>query len=96
MSIDPVIPLIASLGLGWLFLTAAVHKLKDMGDFRVVLATYRVLPDALIGFAAWVVVGAEVAVGIGIAAAGRGACRRNCVVAGLRGSDGAQHRARAP
>ncbi len=66
MSIDPVIPLIASLGLGWLFFAAASHKLHDMGDFRVVLATYRVLPDALIGFAAWVVVGVEVAVGIGV------------------------------
>ncbi len=65
MSIDPVIPLIARLGLGWLFLSAAVHKLNDIGDFRVVLATYRVLPEALVGVAAWGIVGVEIAVGIG-------------------------------
>ncbi len=65
MSIDPVIPLIARLGLGWLFLAAATHKLNDIGDFRVVLATYRVLPAALVGVAAWSIVGVEIAVGIG-------------------------------
>jgi uncharacterized membrane protein YphA (DoxX/SURF4 family) len=65
MTIDPVIALIARLALGWLFVAAALQKLNDIGDFQVVLATYRVLPAALVGVAAWSIVGVELAVGIG-------------------------------
>ena len=65
MTIDPVIVLIARFSLSWLFLGSASHKLRDMRDFRSVLATYRVLPDGLVGTAAWFVVAAELAVGIG-------------------------------
>ena len=65
MTIDPVIVLIARFGLSWLFLASAAHKLRDLGDFRGVLATYRVLPDRIVGAAAWCVVAAELAVGIG-------------------------------
>ena len=94
MSIDPVIPLIARLGLGWLFLAAAVHKLNDIGDFRVVLATYRVLPEALVGVAAWGIVGVEIAVGIGaLLQRVDGACRGGGAVARLRRRNGTQPRA---
>ena len=65
MSVDPVIVVIIRFGLGWLFLAAAAHKLKDMTDFRSVLAAYRVLPGSMIGLAAWCVAALEIAVGIG-------------------------------
>jgi uncharacterized membrane protein YphA (DoxX/SURF4 family) len=65
VTIDPVIVLIARFTLSWLFLASASDKLKDVGDFRGVFATYRVLPDHLVGAAAWFVVAAELAVGIG-------------------------------
>jgi len=65
MTIDPVIATIVQYALAWLFLAAAAHKARDMVDFRNVVATYRVLPDALVGAAAWSVVGAEMAIGVG-------------------------------
>jgi hypothetical protein len=65
MNIDPVIATILRFALGWLFLAAAAHKLKDMVDFRSVLATYRVLPESLVGVAAWCVVAIEIGVGLG-------------------------------
>ena len=65
MTFDPVIVLVVRLGLALLLLGAAFQKLRDIGDFRVVLATYRVLPDRFVGVAAWIVVAFEVVVGIG-------------------------------
>ena len=65
MNIDPVIATILRLALGWLFLAAAAHKLKDMADFRAVLATYRVLPERVVRVAAACVVAIEIVIGIG-------------------------------
>ncbi len=69
MKLDPVVATILHLSLGWLFLAAAAHKLGDMTEFRVVLTTYRVLPNGLsnglIGVAAWCVVAIEIAIGVG-------------------------------
>jgi hypothetical protein len=65
MTIDPVIATIVQYALAWLFLAAAAHKVRDIADFRSVVATYRVLPDAVVGVTAWIVVGVEVAIGIG-------------------------------
>ena len=65
MTIDPVIVLLARLGLGWLFLAAALHKLSDIGGFRVILTTYRVLPERLVGVAAWGIAIVECVIGIG-------------------------------
>jgi len=66
MSVDPVIATIIRFALGWLFLAAAAHKLRDMADFRSVLATYRILPERLVAVAAWLVVVVEVAIGLGM------------------------------
>ena len=66
MTIDPVIATIVQYGLAWLFLAAAMHKARDLVDFRSVLATYRVVPDALVTPAAWVVMAAEIAIGVGL------------------------------
>jgi uncharacterized membrane protein YphA (DoxX/SURF4 family) len=65
MTIDPVIATIVRCALAWLFLAAAIHKLRDLGDFRSVLAAYRVMPEALVGAAAWLVAVFEIAIGVG-------------------------------
>ncbi len=65
MIIDPVIVVIARLAIGWLFLFAALHKLRDMTEFRGVLAAYRLLPASLVSVVAWLVVAAEVGLGVG-------------------------------
>jgi uncharacterized membrane protein YphA (DoxX/SURF4 family) len=66
MNLDPVIATIIRFALGWLFLAASAHKLKDMADFRSVLATYRILPERLVTIAAWLVVAAEIGIGVGM------------------------------
>ena len=66
MNLDPVIATIIRFALGWLFLAASAHKLKDMADFRSVLATYRILPEGLVAIAAWLVVAAEICIGVGM------------------------------
>jgi len=66
MNLDPVIATIIRFALGWLFLAAAAHKLRDMNDFRSVLATYRILPEALVAIAAWLVVVFEICIGVGM------------------------------
>lgn len=65
MTVDPVIVLIARLGLTWLFLDAVAHKLRDVRGFGAVLATYRVLPDVLVPAAVWLVIAAELFIGVG-------------------------------
>ena len=66
MNVDPVIATIIRFALGWLFLAASAHKLRDMVDFRSVLATYRILPERLVAVAAWLVVAAEISIGVGM------------------------------
>jgi hypothetical protein len=65
MTIDPAIGAIIQYAVAWLFLAAAVHKVRDLTDFRGIVATYRVLPDAFVGVATWTVVAVEFAIGIG-------------------------------
>jgi hypothetical protein len=59
MRLDPTVHWILRLGLAWLFAAAATHKLRDREQFRAVLANYRLVPSALVGVAAGVVVGLE-------------------------------------
>jgi Methylamine utilisation protein MauE len=66
MTIDPVIATIVQYALAWLYLSAAVHKLRDISDFRGVITTYRVVPEVLVGAVAWLVVGIEAAIGFGV------------------------------
>lgn len=63
MTVDPVITLIAQLAIGWLFLFGALHKVRDIGQFKRVLMAYRLLPDAAISPAAWIVAMTEVVLG---------------------------------
>ncbi|HEY7724431.1 MAG TPA: MauE/DoxX family redox-associated membrane protein [Anaeromyxobacteraceae bacterium] len=55
--------LLARLFVGGLFLYAAATKLPDMAGFAVDVANYRLLPPALVPFAAVAVVGLELLVG---------------------------------
>ena len=65
MTVDPVIILIARFGLTWLFLDALAHKLRDVREFGVVLAAYRVLGERWIRVAVWLVIAIEAAIAAG-------------------------------
>jgi len=54
------------VALGALFLWAAATKLPDMAAFALDVANYRVLPPALVPYAAAAVVGIEVVAGIAL------------------------------
>jgi len=58
--------LVARLFLAGVFLWAAVTKLPDMAAFATGVANYRLLPPALVPWAASAVVGVEVAVGLAL------------------------------
>jgi hypothetical protein len=62
--IDPVVDRTIRVALALLFAAAAAHKLGDVRGFRSTLAAYRVVPAALVGGVAMLVVTVE----IGIAA----------------------------
>ena len=66
MVIDPVISLIFSLVLSYIFVAAAVHKLQDFGEFRETITNYRVIPDRLVTPFAVILPLAELAAGIGL------------------------------
>jgi Methylamine utilisation protein MauE len=46
---DPVVDAILRGALALLLLTAAGHKLRDLGRFRATVAEYRLLPPGLVG-----------------------------------------------
>ena len=54
------------LALGGIFLYAAVTKVPDMAGFAQDVANYRLLPAALVPWAAAAVVGIEIAVGFAL------------------------------
>lgn len=65
MSVDPVIVMIARFGVAWLFLAAALHKVRDSGDFRAVLAIYDVVPDRVVGAVAKLIIAVECVIAAG-------------------------------
>jgi hypothetical protein len=68
---DPVPVLLARAALALLFASAAWHKLRDAHGFRLVLAAYRVLPDALVTAAGRTITALEAGVALAwIVAAG--------------------------
>ncbi|MEZ5559426.1 MAG: MauE/DoxX family redox-associated membrane protein [Pseudomonadales bacterium] len=60
-----MIVLVARLALAWLFLAGALHKLRNSGAFIRTLASYALLPGTFLPAAAWLVMLAELAVGLG-------------------------------
>ena len=53
---DPVIDAALRTALSLLFVAAAAHKLRDLGQFRATLAEYHLLPPRLVPFGALAVV----------------------------------------
>ena len=65
---DPVVTLLARLGLALLFAVAALHKLRDRQRFEGIVADYRLLPDALVPVTAVGLPAAEIALAVGLLA----------------------------
>jgi hypothetical protein len=63
---DPVVDTTLRVGLALLFAVAAGHKLADLGHFRATLADYRLLPAALAGPAAALVLAVEAAIAVAL------------------------------
>jgi len=64
MSLDPAVDATLRAAFALLFLTAASHKLRDVGRFRATLGDYRLLPVAVVPFAGALLIGTEIAVAI--------------------------------
>jgi hypothetical protein len=60
--IDPTLGSLLLVSLALLFATAAFHKFRDIGRFSLVLAAYRVIPDAAARRLAWIFPCAELSV----------------------------------
>ncbi|HXZ85468.1 MAG TPA: MauE/DoxX family redox-associated membrane protein [Myxococcota bacterium] len=69
--VDPVVPLALRAALSLLFAAAALHKLRDLANFRAAFAEYRVLPGALLHIGVWLVPALEAGVALALAAPGR-------------------------
>ncbi len=66
MQFDPVIPAIASLVLSYVFVVAAIHKWRNIEEFRATLTNYKVLPDKLLGVFIYAVPTVELFSGIAL------------------------------
>jgi Methylamine utilisation protein MauE len=64
---DPVVDATLRAGLALLFLMAAVHKLRDLAGFRATFAEYRLVPGVLVPLGVTTVIGAELALAVGLA-----------------------------
>ena len=56
---DPVVDVTVRASLALLFLSATVHKLRDVARFRATVADYRLLPGPLVSLGALLLVVAE-------------------------------------
>lgn len=63
---DPVLPLIVELGLGLLFLSACVHKLRDFSVFKATLEDYQLVPTALSSLISVCIIAAEGLAALGL------------------------------
>jgi hypothetical protein len=74
---DPVVQAALRAGASLLFVSSALHKLRDGPAFRAALTGYALLPAALLPAAARVLVAAEVGIGIAVLVPGLApdACR---------------------
>lgn len=50
--LDPIVGTLISISFGLMLLFAAVHKLSAIGEFRAILADYRVMPASVVPFVA--------------------------------------------
>lgn len=65
-TLDPAVHLALRVALALLFASAALHKLRDFGEFRRALAGYDLLPARWIAAASALLVAAETAVAAGL------------------------------
>lgn len=66
MTLDPVIPLISSLVLSYIFVVASIHKWKDLAAFKVILENYQILPTTLLGTFTLIIPAMEIATGVAL------------------------------
>ncbi len=66
MPVDPLINLIFSLVLSYIFVVAAIHKLKSFSELLETVTNYRVLPAFLVKPFAMLLPVLELATGIGL------------------------------
>lgn len=76
--IDPAIGACLAGAFALLFMSAALQKLRGLGQFAAVLRAYRVLPEALARLS-WTVPALELTIGVGLLA---GASRSGACLAG--------------
>ena len=66
MNVEPLIGLIFSMVLSYIFVVAAVHKWKDLGEFQETLANYQVIPTFLVKPFSFAMPMVELFAGVGI------------------------------
>jgi uncharacterized membrane protein YphA (DoxX/SURF4 family) len=66
MQIDPVIPLVCSLILSYVFVVASFHKWQNLDEFRETLTNYQVLPEILLGVFVFAIPAVELICGIAL------------------------------
>lgn len=66
MSLDPVLGWTLRATFALLFLSAALHKIRDLADFCRVLAGYEILPRSLLAPTALVLASAEAVIGFAL------------------------------
>ena len=70
---DPVLASVLRLSLALLLGGAALHKLRHPAAFRLALASYALIPAALLGVAPWFFVAAELGLAVSMVAPASGA-----------------------
>lgn len=61
MTVDPLVALVARLGLACVLGSAAAHKLSDRASFRAAVGSYAILPERLVAPAAAMLPAVELA-----------------------------------
>ena len=64
MNFDPVIPIISSLLLSYIFVVAGLHKWQDIAEFKTTLTNYQIVPDSLLGGFSYIVPVLEIVCGV--------------------------------
>ena len=68
--VDPVVLATLRAALALLLAAAALHKLRDLAEFRAVLAEYHVLPQPLLHIGVWGVPAVEAGIALTLTAPG--------------------------
>jgi len=66
MSFDPVIPIISSLLLSYIFVVAGLHKWQDIAEFKTTLSNYQVVPESLLSGFTYIVPVLEIVCGVAL------------------------------